>query len=232
MKTMSTTDKIAVRRDAVARAPYALIEAITAAISLGFVKASPKEDGTDHADLAEQEIKFKDAETLAVECLAVVCKEADSFRAMSERPQNILQALNAAAGAHKFHSLAVDEYLTRLEVWRRADAQSARIRVAVTERLQLSPDQGGKALSASAADKAASGDPEYTEHKDAVADLSDGKDAAEYEMKIADGGLRVALATLEAFTALQRNSGYQFLSAEQIMLATGTQHESTGDRTS
>lgn len=227
---MSTTDKIAVRRDAVARAPYALIEAITAAISLGFVKASPKEDGTDHADLAEQEIKFKDAETLAVECLAVVCKEADSFRAMSERPQNILQALNAAAGAHKFHSLAVDEYLTRLEVWRRADAQSARIRVAVTERLQLTdPERGGRGLSPTAADKAASGDPEYTQHKDAVADLSDGKDAAEYEMKIADGGLRVALATLEAFTALQRNSGYQFLSAEQITLATGTPQAGKGD---
>jgi hypothetical protein len=162
---MSITEKIAVRRDAVARAPYALLEVINAAISLGELKAGEKESGMDHALLAQQHEKFADAQHAAVETLAVVCKEADAFRAMSQRPQTIIQALNAVA-----------------------------------ERIQKD-----NTVSASAADKAASGDPEYTKHKDACADLSNMKDSSEYEMRVAETNLKAALATLEAFTALQRS---------------------------
>lgn len=193
---MSITEKIAVRRDAVARAPHAFLAAMSAAISLGQFQAGCDEDDPK---LAEQQEKFADAQHAAVETLAVVCKEADAFRAMSERPQNITQALNAVAGAQRFFALSVDEYLSRLDIWRMADVQTGRIRVAVAERLQKD-----NSISASAADKAASGDPEYTQHKDACADLSNLKDASEYEMKVAELNLKAALTTLEAFTSMQR----------------------------
>jgi hypothetical protein len=207
---MKQAEKIEVRRDAVARAPYALLAALDAAMSLGASNAVDA-DGDPHR--VEAQDKFGEAQMLAIETLAVVVKEAESFRAMSERPQTIIEAMNVVAGAQKAFSLAVDSYLTRLEVWRRAEAQGARIRVAVTERLQLAPDQGGKALSASAADKAASGDPEYTQHKDAVADLADLKDAYEFEMKVAEQNVHGAIVVLEAFTALQRSNTSPALTA-------------------
>jgi hypothetical protein len=207
------SNTIAIRRDAVARAPYLLLAVIDAAVKLGEAKA-----GFDEGDpeLKTASDMFAENQHAAVESLATVCKEAESFRAMSERPQTINEALNAVAGSQKMFALAVDEYLTRLEAWRRADTQTGRIRVAVCERLQK--DNG---WSASAADKAASGDPEYTQHKDACADLADSKDVSEHEMKVAELGAKAALATLEAFTALQRGSGYPFLTTEQIASASG-----------
>lgn len=201
---MSVSGRIAIRRDAVARAPYALLEAIEAAISLGVQQHAHRhelwEREEDDPALGEAQKKFAETQHAAVETLATVCKEADAFRAMSERPQTIIQAMNALAGAQKFFALAVDEYLTRLEAWRMADTQTGRIRVAVAERIQK--DNG---ISASAADKAASGDPEYTRHKDQCAMLSEGKDAAEYEMKVAELNVKSAVATLEAFIALQKS---------------------------
>jgi hypothetical protein len=205
---MKTTEKIEVRRDAVARAPHLFLAAISAALALGQSKAA-FDDGDPK--LTEADEKFADANHAAVETLAAVCKEADSFRAMSARPQTILEALNAVAGAQKYFALSADEYLARLGIWRGADAQTARIRVSVSERLAL-PAPEGKGLSATAADKAASGDPEYTQHKDACADLADMKDASEFEMKVAEQNVRGAIATLEAFTALQR-SGYPVAAA-------------------
>lgn len=208
------TDTLQVRSDAVARTPHLLLHALAAAITLGECKAGYDEDDPK---LAEQQTKFDDAQHDVVESLAAVCRDAEAFRAMSERPQTIIEAINAVAGLQKAFAIAVDEYLARLEVWRRADAQTGRIRVAVVDR--LASVEGG-ALSKTAADKAASGDPEYTSHKDAVADLADLKDSYELEMKVAAQSVYGAIAMLEAFTALQHSGN--------VLTITGGTQETTG----
>lgn len=96
-------------------------------------------------------------------------------------------------------------YVGELQTWQSLDVMTGRVRARVIDRLMWG-DRGAPGrdesnasaplMSATAADKAASGDPEYTRHKDCVAEAAVLKDAAHVEMGIAFERLQTARALL------------------------------------
>jgi hypothetical protein len=116
----------------------------------------------------------------ALETLGIISRESEAYRASLGMPVTLEAAAHRLLGIEKMYHIAQADFLDKLDVWQLADSQGARIRVGVVERLQQ-PAPEGKGLSYSAADKAASAEPEYTQHKDRCAELAAAKQDAEAE---------------------------------------------------
>lgn len=179
---------------------------LTASALLALTAAAYEHGVNDTAyDPEEPETKtakarFESLRDDTLEILGIVSRESEAFRAMLDRPKTIGEAINRVLGIERLWTLANGDYLDKLDAWQRADDQGARIRVGVVARLQKPLADGGAGMSYSAADKAASGDPEYTGHKDHTAALAAAKNEAEIERDTALHAMLNARAVLKAMT--------------------------------
>lgn len=145
-----------------------------------------------------------------LELAEAAARQMDTVAAMPQSP------FAAAAQLAQFqieYEVAADEYLAALRGWRELDTLTGRVRSAVVERLMWgglpTHERAGHEplMAATPADKAASGDPEYTTHKDKTAEASSAKDEAETAMKVALEKVMTArelLRTLVVISATQQ----------------------------
>jgi hypothetical protein len=123
----------------------------------------------------------------------------DFMRATEALPSDTYAAASQLAAHQVAFENASRLYVDTLEMWREADTQTGRIRQGVIERL-MSTDA---TLSRTAADKAASGDDEYTQPKDRCARLSDQKDRADVERNVAYSKVETSRALLNALIQVE-----------------------------
>lgn len=102
-------------------------------------------------------------------------------------PSSVDDAMLTVGAMQVEYQLAAKRFQKLSEAWRNQDVLSSRQRRAAVKRLM--EEQG---MSATAADKAASDDPEYAAHKDQLAKLATEKDDAEMEYKVAAEGIKTA----------------------------------------
>jgi hypothetical protein len=124
------------------------------------------------------------------------------MRATEALPRDTYAAASQLAAHQVAFENAARTYVDTLEAWREADTQTGRIRQGVVERL-MSTDV---TLSRTAADKAASGDDEYTQHKDRCAALSDRKDRADIERSVAYSKVETSRRLLDALVQVEAAS--------------------------
>lgn len=115
---------------------------------------------------------------------------AQFLTATQALPRTIMEGCVQVAAFQLDYESAAREAQDKTEAWRSLDVQSSRTRVDVAARLQA----GG--MSQTAADKAASGDSEYTTLKDAIAAALSEKEGAEIERDVCFQRLQTARALL------------------------------------
>lgn len=139
-----------------------------------------------------------------VELATAAARHLETVAAMPASP---FAAASQCAMFQVDYENAAAAYLDALERWRALDVQTGRVRAGVIERLMYPKgkpnpealDNVSPVMSQTAADKAASGDPEYTEHKDQTAAASAEKDAAELTMNV---GLQKVMTARELLRTL------------------------------
>lgn len=105
----------------------------------------------------------------------IVLVASQHLAAVAALPRTVYDACVQVAAFQIDYETAARDALADLAEWSRLDVLTGRTRAEVVKRL-MSAEGGG--MSATAADKAASGDEQYTSHKDAVAIAAATKDAS------------------------------------------------------
>lgn len=123
----------------------------------------------------------------------IVLVASQHLAAIAALPRTVYDACVQVAAFQIDYETAANDALARLNEWSQLDVLTGRTRAEVVQRL-MSADGGG--MSATAADKAASGDEQYTKHKDAVAAAAAAKDAAAIARDIAYERMKTARTIL------------------------------------
>lgn len=105
----------------------------------------------------------------------IVLVASQHLAAVAALPRTVYDACVQVAAFQIDYETAARDALNDLSEWSKLDVLTGRTRAEVVKRL-MSAEGGG--MSATAADKAASGDEQYTSHKDAVAIAAATKDAS------------------------------------------------------
>jgi hypothetical protein len=105
----------------------------------------------------------------------IVLVASQHLAAVAALPRTVYDACVQVAAFQIDYETAANDALAKLNEWSQLDVLTGRTRADVVRRL-MSAEGGG--MSATAADKAASGDEQYTSHKDAVAAAAVAKDTA------------------------------------------------------
>lgn len=100
-------------------------------------------------------------------------------------PKSIGDATLELLASEASFAEASTSYQRKLEQWQQLDALTGRTRVRCVRDLMSPTASGGQGMAATAADKAASDHPDYTEHKDRVLAAAIEKDEAEVARDIA-----------------------------------------------
>jgi hypothetical protein len=200
----------------------ALLAAIDATVTARINSAIDVERAHDTASTAtddERQALLQAQIAAGEECERVLGELADAatqyLTAMEVLPQNLVEAsIQVALFAGRYEE-AADAVGARVEAWRDLDVQTGRVRAGVVKRLMEV-----EGLSATAADKAASGDPEYTAHKDACAVALSEKELAERALTVATKRLDVAGLLLQGLVTLNTTrTRFTFATADAAQVA-------------
>lgn len=166
------------------------------------------DDASDIAESVLRERAAADAHGALWDLIGGALGKAHTFDVVAEtQPTTLKDAVAAMWAAQVGYEGAIEEARRTLHAWRDADVMGSRVRRAAVKRLMLPVGDGGAGLSATAADKAASDDEAYANHKDLVARLLNAKDDAETERDVWFARLLSARETCAAFRQESAASG-------------------------
>lgn len=145
-------------------------------------------------DIASQEGKTQELHGAVWDLIGDALGKAHVFDICAEtQPTTLKGAVASMWAAQTGYEGAIEEARRTLAAWRDADVMGSRVRRGAVVRLMET------GLSATAADKAASDDPAYANHKDTVARLLNAKDVAESERDVWFARLLTARETCAVF---------------------------------
>lgn len=123
----------------------------------------------------------------------IILVASQHLAAVAALPRTVYDACVQTAAFQIDYEKAASDAIAALNEWASLDVMTGRVRQEVVKRL-MSADGGG--MSATAADKAASGDEQYTKHKDSVAGIAMLKETTAMDRDVAYERLRTARTIL------------------------------------